>query len=64
MLQVLEAIPENTPPDKLVIAFVDAADERLRRRIANSPPARIEQRWRAGWKKRVDTYRQAARGEL
>jgi len=64
LLQVLEAIPENTPPDKLVIAFADAADELLRRRVANSPPARNEQRWRPGWKKRVDTYRQAARGEL
>ena len=64
LLQVLEAIPENTPADELVIAFADAADELLRRRVANSPPGRNEQRWLAGWKKRVDTYRQAARGEL
>ena len=64
LLQVLEAIPESTPADELVIAFADTADELLRRRVANSPPGRNEQRWLAGWKKRVDTYRQAARGEL
>jgi len=64
LLQVLDAIPGNTPAEKLVIAFADAADRLLDLRIANSPAARNEGRWSAGWRKRVDTYRQAARGEL
>lgn len=38
------------------VEFAAAAKRSLDRRIANSPPARGESRWRAGWHNRCDTY--------
>ncbi len=39
--------------------FAAAAKRVLDRRIANSPPARGEDRWRQGWHNRCDSYSQA-----
>ena len=36
--------------------FAESAAAVLARRVRNSPPARNEQRWLAGWKKRVASY--------
>ena len=38
------------------VEFGEAAKRCLDRRIANSPPARGESRWRAGWHKRCEGY--------
>ena len=53
MLQVLEHMRETGDP---VQAFADSAKEALTRRVANSPPARHEEKWLPGWKNRVDAY--------
>lgn len=37
-------------------AFVAAAESVLEARVHNAPPARDEQRWLPGWKKRLQTY--------
>jgi hypothetical protein len=37
-------------------AFALSAKQMLSRRIANSPKARGEERWRKGWNIRLDTY--------
>ncbi len=53
LLQVLSNMkPEGDP----VHAFARSADEVLTRRVRNSPPARNESRWLAGWKNRVRSY--------
>ncbi len=44
---------KDGPP---ALEFSRAAMRCLDRRIANSPPARGEERWRAGWHKRCETY--------
>jgi hypothetical protein len=36
--------------------FAAAAKRRLDLRVRNSPPARGEKRWTAGWNNRCDTY--------
>lgn len=41
--------------------FANAAKRTLDKRIANSPPDRGEQRWRAGWHTRCDRYAQTLR---
>ncbi|MFK5971552.1 MAG: hypothetical protein QM487_15735 [Candidatus Marithrix sp.] len=53
LLQVLDNM-KNT--SNTMVAFALAANFVLERRIKNSPPAKNEQRWRNGWKKRVNTY--------
>jgi hypothetical protein len=53
LLQVLETMPATGPA---IPAFVKAADKVLTRRVANSPPARGEARWLAGWRNRLETY--------
>ncbi len=54
LLQVLEYMdPKESDRFK---AFSDSAKAMLSRRIANSPKARGEERWRKGWNKRLDTY--------
>ncbi len=40
----------------LVALFSDAAANRLRLRVGNSPPERNEKRWLAGWERRVASY--------
>jgi hypothetical protein len=53
LLQVLEAM---SPTGPAIPAFVKAADNVLTRRVANSPPARGEAKWLAGWRNRLRTY--------
>jgi hypothetical protein len=56
LLQVLEGMPDTTAGPAAIEAFVKSADAALTRRVANSPPARDENRWLPGWRKRLLTY--------
>ncbi len=56
LLQVLQGMADAAPGQPSVKAFAAAADEALTRRVANSPPARDENRWLPGWRKRLRTY--------
>ncbi len=56
LLQVLEGMADAPSGQAAVAAFVKSADAALTRRVANSPPARDENRWLAGWRKRLLTY--------
>jgi hypothetical protein len=51
LLQVLEEMKTGT-----VSEFSRAASSVLKRRVNNAPEARNEQRWLAGWLKRVNSY--------
>mgnify|MGYP000202675120 CR=1 FL=1 len=51
--QVLQEM-ENSPTT--LYSFVQAAKRTLSTRVANAPKERNEQRWLAGWHKRVETY--------
>jgi hypothetical protein len=53
LLQVLETMGEGPALQE----FSRAADKVLTRRVQNSPPERGEQRWLAGWRNRVWSYR-------
>lgn len=54
LLQVLaEMKTDKTPAES---EFARAAALVLKRRVENAPPARNEQRWLAGWLKRVNSY--------
>ena len=53
LLQVLELMPAT---GAAIPGFVQAADKVLTRRVANSPPARGEAKWLAGWRNRLNTY--------
>jgi hypothetical protein len=55
LLQVLQAMPADAP-DPLE-AFIASADQTLTQRVANAPVERGEQRWLAGWRNRLATYR-------
>ena len=54
LLQVLQEMKTNGQAPET--EFAHAAATVLQRRVANSPPARNEQRWLAGWLKRVNSY--------
>jgi len=56
LLQVLEGMSPASSGQASVEAFVKSADAALTRRVANSPPARDENRWLPGWRKRLLTY--------
>jgi hypothetical protein len=59
---LLQVLQEMRGPANLQSApkeFGQAANRVLSRRIANSPPARCEERWRAGWQNRCLRYGQA-----
>ncbi len=56
LLQVLEGMKDSGTHSALD-EFVDSAKSVLRRRVANSPPARGEDRWLRGWLGRVESYR-------
>lgn len=56
LLQVLEGMP-NDSGSSAVSDFADSAEKVLRQRVKNSPPDRHEDRWLAGWLKRVNSYR-------
>jgi hypothetical protein len=55
LLQVLELMKNR--PQSALDEFIDSAKTVLRRRVANSPPARGEGRWLRGWLGRVESYR-------
>lgn len=57
LLQVLEEMRPAQPGQQALHEFADAAMRVLERRVRNSPPARNERRWLAGWSNRVNTYR-------
>lgn len=61
LLQVLRGMDDRLPP---LEGFMESARERLIARVANAPPERREQRWLQGWLNRLETYDQAARGQL
>lgn len=54
LLQVLETMRPNE--SDAVVEFSRAAMSILRRRVANSPPARHESKWLPGWLNRVSGY--------
>lgn len=56
MLQVLEGMADAPAGQASVEAFAKSAEATLTRRVANSPPARNENRWLPGWRKRLLTY--------
>jgi hypothetical protein len=56
LLQVLEGMP-NQSGASLLDEFADSAERVLRERVRNAPPERDEERWLAGWLKRVNSYR-------
>ncbi len=57
LLQVLEEMKGNPQGRAATAEFSRAAGAVLRRRVANAPAARGEQRWLAGWLNRCATYR-------
>ena len=57
LLQVLEEMEGNPQGSAATAEFSRAAAAVLRRRVANAPAARGEQRWLAGWLNRCATYR-------
>lgn len=57
LLQVLEEMQPSPPGGQSLHQFADAATRVLERRVRNSPPARNEARWLAGWSNRINTYR-------
>jgi hypothetical protein len=57
LLQVLEDMNPGQQGQQALNEFADAATRVLARRVRNSPPARNEARWLAGWSNRINTYR-------
>lgn len=57
LLQVLEEMRPSRPGQQALNEFANAAMRVLERRVRNSPPARNERRWLAGWSNRINTYR-------
>jgi hypothetical protein len=57
LLQVLEEMRDSASGIPARQEFSRAAIGVLKRRVANSPPARGEQRWMEGWQNRCLTYR-------
>ena len=60
LLQVLQHMHSKEPGIATVQAFADSASFVLTRRVRLSPATRHEERWLAGWKKRVQSYANAA----
>jgi len=56
-VQVLEEMQGSSAGIAARQEFSRAAISVLKRRVANSPPARGEQRWLEGWQNRCLTYR-------
>lgn len=57
LLQVLESMRPAQPGQDALHAFADAAMQVLNRRVQNAPSGSGEERWLAGWSRRVNTYR-------
>lgn len=58
LLQVLQGMKDQPKGPAAVAEFARSADRALTRRVQNSPPARNEQRWLAGWRNRLTRYNQ------
>ena len=56
LLQVLANMKPVPAGPQAAAEFAASAQRMLARRIANSPPARGEKRWRQGWNNRCATY--------
>jgi len=56
LAQVLLNMKGHRSGREAISSFVESASYILERRIQLSPPARNEQRWAAGWNKRLKTY--------
>jgi hypothetical protein len=56
LLQVLAEMRDVPAGQAAAAEFAACAKRVLERRIANSPPARGEARWREGWRSRCDSY--------
>ncbi|MFQ5519629.1 MAG: hypothetical protein ACE5E3_06480 [Mariprofundus sp.] len=56
LLQVLQAMQGSGSNTSALTEFSQSAIKVLTQRVKLSPPERDEQRWLAGWKKRVRTY--------
>ena len=56
LMWVLMEMRDVAAGQSAAIEFAAAAKRCLDRRINNSPPARGESRWKAGWHNRCDTY--------
>lgn len=56
LLQVLNNMQPSSNGQSAARAFADSAKFVLLRRVRNSPPARGESRWTAGWNNRCETY--------
>jgi hypothetical protein len=56
LMQVLGEMRDVSAGPAAASEFAAAAKRVLDRRIANSPPARGEARWKPGWHNRCDTY--------
>lgn len=57
--QVLEEMRPASPGQPAAVEFAEAAKRVLQRRVDNSPPARGEARWLAGWRNRCDSYKRS-----
>jgi len=53
LLQVIEGMDDDAPA---ATAFSESAARVLAQRVKNSPPERDEQKWLAGWVRRVESY--------
>lgn len=51
--------PGPLPGQPAAVEFAEAAKRVLQRRVDNSPPARGEARWLAGWRNRCDSYKRS-----
>ena len=60
LLQVLERMSGTEGGEQAICEFAQAAEDALTERINNSPPGRNEQKWLCGWRRRLNTYIQAA----
>lgn len=56
LIQVLEQMNDSKEGERAVVAFAEAANDVLERRVANSPPERNEKRWLKGWQNRISSY--------
>lgn len=56
LMQVLLNMHGDEVGFPAIQSFIDSATYVLERRVKLSPPARNEQRWLKGWKKRLQTY--------
>jgi len=57
LMQVLANMKQSPGGQASAAEFAESAKRMLGRRIANSPKARGEERWRNGWNNRCDSYK-------